>query len=85
MESGPFFQDASEIADLVVGVHDGIPVHLRDVARVAEGPEEATTYTRIGLTTTGGASVNTSSPTTVIIAKRSEKRSSFTFSSAVAP
>ncbi len=47
VESGPFLQDAQEMGKLVVGVHEGRPVYLRDVARIEDGPEEAKTYTRI--------------------------------------
>jgi len=43
-----FFTDADSVSDLVVGVHAGRPIYLRDVARVVDGPEEAATYTRIG-------------------------------------
>jgi multidrug efflux pump subunit AcrB len=32
----------------VVGVHDGRPVYLRDIATVIDGPQEAETYSRIG-------------------------------------
>ena len=38
IESGPFLRQASEVADLVVGVHTGKPVFLRDVANVRDGP-----------------------------------------------
>jgi multidrug efflux pump subunit AcrB len=55
IESGPFLGDASEVAELVIGVHEDRPVLLGDVARVIEGPEEPATYTRIGITQTGGA------------------------------
>ncbi len=47
VESGPFLQDAAEMGKLVVGVHEGHLVYLRDVARIEDGPEEAATYTRI--------------------------------------
>jgi multidrug efflux pump subunit AcrB len=43
-----FLAAAHEVGALVVGVHDGRPVYLRDVARVADGPAEADTYSRIG-------------------------------------
>jgi len=43
-----FFTDAESVAELVVGVHAGRPVYLRDVARIIDGPEEAESYTRIG-------------------------------------
>ncbi|MCB9914646.1 MAG: efflux RND transporter permease subunit [Planctomycetes bacterium] len=55
VESGPFLRDAREVANLVVGVHEGRPVLLGDVARVESGPEEPTSYTRIGITHAGGA------------------------------
>src|SRR4051794_25499779 len=47
VESGPFVQSADELEALVVGVFDGRPVYVRDVARVVDGPEEPATYTRI--------------------------------------
>ncbi len=48
VESGPFLQNAREMERLVIGVHNGRLVYLRDVARIEDGPEEAETYTRIG-------------------------------------
>ena len=38
--AGPFLQSAGEVANLVVGVHQGKPVYLREVAEVLDGPEE---------------------------------------------
>jgi multidrug efflux pump subunit AcrB len=46
--SDSFLLSVDEVAGLVVGVHQGRPVYLRDIARLTDGPEEATTYTRIG-------------------------------------
>ena len=40
VEAGPFLKDAGEVANLVVGLHQGKPVYLRDVAEVLDGPEE---------------------------------------------
>ncbi|MDD4871402.1 MAG: efflux RND transporter permease subunit [Kiritimatiellae bacterium] len=48
VETGPFLRDVKEIKSLMVGVHAGRPVYLRDVAEVRDGPEEPATYTRIG-------------------------------------
>ncbi|MFO0849593.1 MAG: efflux RND transporter permease subunit [Gemmataceae bacterium] len=48
VESGPFVQSARELETLVVGVFAGKPVYLREVAEVADGPEEPASYTRIG-------------------------------------
>ena len=42
-----FLRSANEVADLVVGVFDEKPVYLRDVAKVVDGPEERSTYSRI--------------------------------------
>jgi multidrug efflux pump subunit AcrB len=43
LEAGPLFQSAASVLGLVAGVHAGRPVYVRDVARVLDGPEEATT------------------------------------------
>ena len=48
VEAGPFVRSARELEQLVVGVHGGRPVYLRDVAEVEDGPAEPDTYTRIG-------------------------------------
>jgi multidrug efflux pump subunit AcrB len=40
VEAGPFLKNADEVADLLVGLHQGRPVYLRDVAQVVDGPEE---------------------------------------------
>jgi multidrug efflux pump subunit AcrB len=46
-----FLASAAEAGRVVVGVSDGRPVYLRDVADIADGPAEAATYTRIGFST----------------------------------
>ena len=38
--TGSFLSDASDLAKLVVGVHEGSPVYLRDVAKIVHGPSE---------------------------------------------
>lgn len=40
IETGGFLEDASDIERVVLGVHEGAPIYLRDVARVIDGPEE---------------------------------------------
>jgi multidrug efflux pump subunit AcrB len=47
VDAGPFIRSADELAQIVVGVHDGRPVYLRDVAEVTDGPEEVVGYTRL--------------------------------------
>ncbi len=44
IESGPFLRDASEVADLVVGVRGGKPVFLREVAQVRDGAPPPSRY-----------------------------------------
>jgi multidrug efflux pump subunit AcrB len=46
--SQSFLLSADDAASLVVGVFDGKPVYLRDVADIIDGPEEPGDYSRIG-------------------------------------
>ncbi len=46
--AGQFLVDADDVAELVVGVRDGKPVFLEDVASVAEGPDQPEQYVRFG-------------------------------------
>jgi multidrug efflux pump subunit AcrB len=39
-----FLRSADDLANLVVGVHNNLPVYLRDVARIKDGPEEPRDY-----------------------------------------
>ena len=48
VETGDFLRHADEVRNLLVGLHGDRPVYLRDVARIADGPEEPATYTRFG-------------------------------------
>jgi multidrug efflux pump subunit AcrB len=44
VEAGGFIRSVEEVRSLVIGVHDGKPVYLRDVATVSDGPAEITSY-----------------------------------------
>ncbi|MCB2189365.1 MAG: efflux RND transporter permease subunit, partial [Deltaproteobacteria bacterium] len=46
--SDAYLQNAAEVRNLVVGVHQARPVYLSEVARVYDGPAEVHTYTRLG-------------------------------------
>jgi len=46
--SDAFVATVGDVKKLVVGVHHGRPVYLRDIAKVLDGPEEASNYSRIG-------------------------------------
>ena len=48
VQAGVFLSHADEIEDLVVGVHDGRPIFLRDVASVRRGPDLPSTYVWTG-------------------------------------
>ncbi len=48
LEGGDVLRRVDELRDLVVNVVDGVPVYLHDVARIVDGPEEASNYTWIG-------------------------------------
>jgi multidrug efflux pump subunit AcrB len=46
--SDSFLSSPREVGELIVGVHQGRPVYLVDVAEVIDGPAEASSYTRLG-------------------------------------
>ncbi|BEQ13629.1 efflux RND transporter permease subunit [Desulfoferula mesophila] len=48
LTSDSFLTNARQVGELVVGVHQGRPVYLRDVAHIIDGPAEPGTYSRIG-------------------------------------
>ncbi|HTG74262.1 MAG TPA: efflux RND transporter permease subunit, partial [Terriglobia bacterium] len=48
VEAGTFLADVDEIGRVVVGVHEGHPVYLRDVAFVEDGAEEPANYVLYG-------------------------------------
>ena len=48
VDVGPFFQRPGELETAVVGVYQGRPVRLNDVAEIVDGPGEVESYTRIG-------------------------------------
>ena len=45
LEAGSFLRSVAEVSDLVVGISDGRPIYLRDVAQISDGPSEITSYT----------------------------------------
>jgi multidrug efflux pump subunit AcrB len=48
VSSDSFISDPGDVQKLMVSVHEGRPVYVRDTARVIDGPEEAHNYSRIG-------------------------------------
>ncbi len=49
LEAGSFLETPSDVGDLIVGLHKGSPVYLRDVARVEEAPADVESYCDFGL------------------------------------
>lgn len=43
-----FLQSVDDVRQLVVGVHQGRPIYLRDIAEIIDGPAETQSYTRLG-------------------------------------
>ncbi len=54
VETGEFLQTAKAVRELVVGVHDGQPVYLGDVARVVDGPPPPAHYAWHAIGKAGG-------------------------------
>ena len=48
VDAGAFIGGVEELRNLVVNVVDGIPVYLKDVAEVIDGPQEAESYSWMG-------------------------------------
>ncbi len=48
VDAGTVLTEPGQVADLVVGVYEGRPVYLRDVASIAREPEEVSSYTGFG-------------------------------------
>ena len=48
VQAGTFLLTVEEVGDLVVGLHSGRPVFLRDVARIERGPEPPASYVWLG-------------------------------------
>ena len=78
VHAGEFLRDAKDVGRVVVSVHKGRPVYLRDVADIVDGPQEPDQYVFFG---TGPAAAekdlsNTSAPVgvypavTLTVAKR---------------
>jgi multidrug efflux pump subunit AcrB len=48
LQTGEFFRNARDVGAVVVGVFDGRPVYLRDVAQIIDGPAEPADYVLYG-------------------------------------
>jgi multidrug efflux pump subunit AcrB len=48
VDAGKFLSSAEDLGKIVVGVHSGFPVYLRDVAQIEDGPTEPDNYVLFG-------------------------------------
>ncbi len=64
VQAGEFFTDVREVRELVVGLHDGRPVYLEDVAEVHQGPDRPERYVW------HGTAEGTAPAVTVAVAKK---------------
>ena len=66
-----FLGNAKEVGDIIIGIVQGRPIYLKDIARIEDGPLEEEKYTRIGFGPNG--SIHTKgeqSAVTITIAKK---------------
>ncbi len=49
VETGAFIRDIEDLQRVVVNIHQGRPVYLRDIASIVDGPEEPSNYVFMGL------------------------------------
>ncbi len=70
VETGTVLTNAEEVRSVVVGVADGRPVYLRDVAEVRDGGAEPSNYVRMGTGAASGAIGGAQPAVTLAVAKR---------------
>ena len=76
LQVGRFFRDARDVGAVVLGVHDGSPVYLRDVATIVDGPAEPADYVLFG----PGASAASIPPREGGVAAASDEEAAVTLS-----
>ena len=67
VDAGPYLANASEVADLVIGIHNEKPTYLRDVAEIKDGEAPLTKYVWHG---TSGKDANEYPAVTITITKK---------------
>lgn len=70
IETGGFLKDADDVGRVVLGVHEGAPIYLRDVARIVDGPEELSQVVLFGAGAASGSTHPEEAAVTLSIAKR---------------
>lgn len=70
VQAGDFLMRPEEVADLVVGVYQGAPVFLRDLASISVGSDTAQHYVTQGFPATDGKVAQSYPALTIAIAKK---------------
>ncbi len=70
IETGSFLESAADVERVVVGVFNGKPVHLREVAEVRDGAEDPSQYVFFGEGTRSGGAAMEQAGVTLAVAKR---------------
>ncbi len=70
VRTGSFLRDREAVGSVVVAVHQGRPVRLREVATLTDGPEEPSSYVFFGRGPASGAPSEEEEAVTLAIAKR---------------
>jgi multidrug efflux pump subunit AcrB len=70
VQTGAFFSSADDVASAVVGVYEGSPVYVRDVAQVRDGSEDPTQYVFYGKGLARSALADEEPAVTLSVAKR---------------
>jgi multidrug efflux pump subunit AcrB len=70
VETGGFLRDAADVGQVVLGVHNGAPIYVRDVAKVLDGPEELSQVVMYGENAPASSSSEDEAAVTLSLAKR---------------
>lgn len=70
VETGGFLKDAADVGSVVLGIHNGSPIYLRDVAHISDGPEELSQVVLFGTGQPAGGSQEEEAAITLAVAKR---------------
>jgi len=90
VETGAFLKSSEEVGNVVTGLFNGRPVTLRDVATIADGPEEPASYVFMGLGAAAvqkgihSTAVGQKEAVTITIAKKKGANASFVAKEALA-
>ena len=90
VETGAFLKSGDEVGNVVVGLFNGRPVYLSDVALIADGPEEPAAYVFMGLGAAAArkgiqsAAVGQKEAVTITIAKKKGANASLVARAALA-